>query len=660
MAAVGDVLVKFVADFADFSSNMTKSQKQIEDWAQSIKGATQSVEGFVQLAQKAFVALGIAEAIKQVMQYADTVAAAGVNINDMAKKLGVTTDQFQALEAMSRRSGVSVEDLSKAYKGNSDAMNALVEDAKRAGLVMDEGVTKKFKEMAVASDDASKRMQVFFAPAVAGVKSFIADSLERIANDIQVVAAQQGVLDKIETILRMLGYGGGAGQGQQFKIDTLQRNVDRAEQLLKDEQQRATPVGPYGVPASMQQRVTDAEKKLEDARIALGQAKDAANRAQYGPSPLQQPPITVTATATGGKPADDDDTIERQIKRYTALLAAADKAAKTIHDGQGQFIDDLTRQVRVQEQVDDIVAKIVAKGHGIPDPKDVARLTEVVTLEQKRRDENAKQLQYLATADQLEQRLGDGSRARAIARRDQQRIADTGLASPEAQARNAKQTAENLDAQARAASRYDDSLESLANGFLNASAAQARAHDLFSVGGQAFDALTSAMGEGIDALVGKSNKGFGQIAADFLLMIAKMTAAAAISQVFQYLLKAAGFAAGAATATPSSGVQFADVGDLINHLPQRAAGGPVYPGTAYVVGERGPETFVPTAAGNIVPAGQMGGSSGGVTVNIDMNQTAGAPNPTAALDFGRKVKAAVVAVIANEKRPGGSLHPATA
>jgi hypothetical protein len=39
-----------------------------------------------------------------------------------------------------------------------------------------------------------------------------------------------------------------------------------------------------------------------------------------------------------------------------------------------------------------------------------------------------------------------------------------------------------------------------------------------------------------------------------------------------------------------------------------------------------------------------------------MSQVAGAENPSAALAFGRKVKAAVVDVINNEKRPGGALY----
>jgi lambda family phage tail tape measure protein len=46
----------------------------------------------------------------------------------------------------------------------------------------------------------------------------------------------------------------------------------------------------------------------------------------------------------------------------------------------------------------------------------------------------------------------------------------------------------------------------------------------------------------------------------------------------------------------------------------RAAGGPVNPGKAYVVGEKGPELFVPRTPGGIIPNGaDMGGGSGGIT-----------------------------------------------
>jgi phage-related minor tail protein len=54
-------------------------------------------------------------------------------------------------------------------------------------------------------------------------------------------------------------------------------------------------------------------------------------------------------------------------------------------------------------------------------------------------------------------------------------------------------------------------------------------------------------------------------------------------------------------------------------LPGRATGGPVAPGRAYMVGERGPEMFVPTSAGRVETGG--GGSGAGarnlhITVNV--------------------------------------------
>ena len=53
-------------------------------------------------------------------------------------------------------------------------------------------------------------------------------------------------------------------------------------------------------------------------------------------------------------------------------------------------------------------------------------------------------------------------------------------------------------------------------------------------------------------------------------------------------------------------------------LPGRATGGPVAPGRAYRVGERGPEIFVPTTSGQVVAHG-AGGGAREVRVNIAIN-----------------------------------------
>lgn len=49
----------------------------------------------------------------------------------------------------------------------------------------------------------------------------------------------------------------------------------------------------------------------------------------------------------------------------------------------------------------------------------------------------------------------------------------------------------------------------------------------------------------------------------------------------------------------------------------RAAGGPVWPGQAFLVGERGPELFTPGSSGRITPNNRLAGAAFNVTVNVD-------------------------------------------
>ena len=57
---------------------------------------------------------------------------------------------------------------------------------------------------------------------------------------------------------------------------------------------------------------------------------------------------------------------------------------------------------------------------------------------------------------------------------------------------------------------------------------------------------------------------------------------------------------------------------FVKGLTGKAIGGPVQAGQPYMVGERGPEMFVPNQSGSIVPNDKMGGG-GGITVvnNVD-------------------------------------------
>ncbi|WP_374944252.1 tail tape measure protein [Sphingomonas sp.] len=84
---------------------------------------------------------------------------------------------------------------------------------------------------------------------------------------------------------------------------------------------------------------------------------------------------------------------------------------------------------------------------------------------------------------------------------------------------------------------------------------------------------------------------------------------------------------------------------VVGGQPGRATGGPVTPGRGYLVGERGPELFVPTASGRV-----EGGVSAGVRevrVAITVNAAAGEA-PAALARSSRQVARAVRAALAED------------
>ena len=80
-------------------------------------------------------------------------------------------------------------------------------------------------------------------------------------------------------------------------------------------------------------------------------------------------------------------------------------------------------------------------------------------------------------------------------------------------------------------------------------------------------------------------------------------------------------------------------------LPGRATGGPVSPGRGYLVGERGPELFVPTSAGRVETNQGSGSASRDVRVSITIAAPAGTSAPQALQRSSRQVASAVRRVL---------------
>lgn len=81
---------------------------------------------------------------------------------------------------------------------------------------------------------------------------------------------------------------------------------------------------------------------------------------------------------------------------------------------------------------------------------------------------------------------------------------------------------------------------------------------------------------------------------------------------------------------------------LTSGLPGRATGGPVSSNRAYVVGERGPELFVPSSSGRIEPSTVSGGQ---VNVAVNVNGIRANREPAALRRTSRQVARAVQAAL---------------
>jgi hypothetical protein len=119
----------------------------------------------------------------------------------------------------------------------------------------------------------------------------------------------------------------------------------------------------------------------------------------------------------------------------------------------------------------------------------------------------------------------------------------------------------------------------------------------FKQGGMIVDSVFNQMGSAIDKFVETGKFSFSDFTRSIILDIEKILLKAAAINFLKAGASAMGFA-----------------------IPGLASGGGVQGGSPYLVGEQGPELFIPSGAGNIIPNSRM--SSAGGNTYITNNITA--------------------------------------
>ena len=158
-----------------------------------------------------------------------------------------------------------------------------------------------------------------------------------------------------------------------------------------------------------------------------------------------------------------------------------------------------------------------------------------------------------------------------------------------------------------------------------------------------FSKAGSTLETGLVSAIKRGTLGFGDLRSTALSVINDITGQAVRSGLGSFGLGGGGGGGGAGGGGGLLGLAGL-VGSLFG-LPGRATGGPVSPGRGFVVGENGPELFVPTSAGQVLPAG--GGSTRNVNVSIKVMAPAGASAPESLARSSRQIAQSVRRALAD-------------
>ena len=163
----------------------------------------------------------------------------------------------------------------------------------------------------------------------------------------------------------------------------------------------------------------------------------------------------------------------------------------------------------------------------------------------------------------------------------------------------------------------------------------------------------------------KGNKTAAESFKDFFNSILDSLVSVAAKMIAQYVAigiakSFAGIPSGNSFGVDSTGL--AGPSSPFGNFPGLAVGGSFANGgqppvrKMSLVGERGPELFVPGTSGTIIPNDQLGGGSVNSVVNVTINSDGSSSTDASQGErLGRQINSAVKAVIMHERRPGGLL-----
>lgn len=659
-----------------FVDNVKKANEQVDSLGKTqamgkLAAGIDSIKGRIDGLVSGAKALAGLWAVGQIRDYADGLQVAAAKIAGLAAQTGLTTEQVQALQRAARLGGEEFDTLAAYARSNSEWLDKVTESARKANTVIGGGTVEALDAAAKASEKAKREagdltdnFNALVAPSITWGLQQVSMGFKSIGESLDIIRVNGGAaLPTIREIANILTggqasriFGDTANSRVEADLGNLERKVVEARQF------RDRNVSLHGAQSFPARQAEQEVKAAEDA-LAAAQRADMQRRQreqqiqQEKDQKLFNPTIIPTLglapftgigsgamdfTPKGGAGAAGGggsarDRIGENLIQFTAQADAAKTALEALQKvGQNPLIplDDLERQVKLEKDIADAIA--AASKYAKNDPR-IPQLEQQIRLRETAESGYRKFIDALKLADATERQYGDGQAARAQQENQLADARDTGRLSVQAY---------NLAIQELGKSTEDLRLKNLGlqgglvgfmAGWEDAQNRFERANNAFAQGGRAFELVMNGMDQGLAQFVKNGKIELADFLGNFLLTIAQMEMRLAVSSLWNAAGGASGLGGifsslfgGGSSSIPTIGGGVMNMGGgfngigggVMNMSVLSAGGGPLGAGQRSIVGENGPELFVPNTGGNVLNRQQLDalgvGGGGGDSIVINM------------------------------------------
>lgn len=651
--------------------------KQKQQQKLALDGNAAAIEGYQNLGVKILDANG---RLRDYSNITTEVARAILAMTDAEKQAAAAKDML----------GLSGLRAIPALKQLAQSGDDLERSARAAHAILNEKLAKSIADSTVKSGQAALAVKGFYAEVAMPINmGFINLHIEAVAKIVGLMkdgtqwtrefyAALAGGASVAKAQV-VAGLANMDAQSTRDKIAALEREI--AEGAKPGSLEKYAPT--HAPAGRAVQRMAEKQAELDRLRSGLGalEAQEAAARAAVAAAQTErerrmvasqiglpiEPPV-VTRSSFGGdkdptvKPppgggAAGGDRIETAINRLLGEREAAETALERMMAGSHLPLADLERQIVLEKKIADEVARL---GATKPDDPRIPQIKGLVTATQEAEAAFKKFDQASKEAEQTEKNLGDGT---LYLRTEQQRLGEQlasrrldldtyGIAMQQASEKAEDMRLKNIGLQG--------GFEGLVAGMQHAANQWERNNRVFQNGEKIFQGVMSGLDQAIADFVQKGEINFGKLLQSFITMIIQMEARAAVSAVWTAIGGFAGIGAflgigggGGSGANPAA--QNYGGGTLNGGTMEYfAEGGDPPVGLPSLVGETGPELFVPKVPGTIFNQRQLAGM-GGDSINIVQNFSFGSDvNQGTLRTWAEQIKKDTISSLVYAKRSGNA------